>query len=401
MNILFVVPRLPYPLDAGGKIRTYNLLKQAADVHRVTLLSFVFGDEPIGYRSVFRDFGVPVVSVYGRDAISAETAVTAMTKNLPLSVAKYRSYAMAQAIIREVRQGRIDLVHFDHIHMGQYLRLLPGVPAVVDEHNVECLILKRLAQHEKNLAKKIAIGWEYEKMRSLERKVCRKAFRVFVVSGEDGRNLAEISGGGVKYEVIPNGVDTEYFRISNLEPQTSGENALVFTGSMDWVPNSDAVLYFSNEILPLIWKERPDVQFYVVGKNPPESVMALERKDRRIVVTGGVADVRPYEAQAKVFVVPLRIGGGTRLKILEAMSMARPVLSTTIGAEGIGAKEGVHLELADKPEDFAAKALSLLRDETRRRLLGENGRKFVCERYDWKIIGKKAAEVYEQLVPVA
>jgi len=166
---------------------------------------------------------------------------------------------------------------------------------------------------------------------------------------------------------------------------------------MDWAPNSDAALYFCREILPLIWNEMPDAKFYIVGKNPPESVRSLEKRESRIVVTGAVPDVRPYEERAKVFVVPLRIGGGTRLKILEAMSMSRPVLSTAVGAEGIEAKDGVHLELADRPEDFAARAVALLRDDARCRALGEAGRKFVRENYDWKIIGRKADAVYEQI----
>ncbi len=397
MNILFVAPRIPYPLDTGGKIRTFNLLKQAALGHRVTLLSFSFGDEPPDTKGVFRDFGVPVATVPGRDSISMETSVSALLKNLPLSVAKYHSRAMARAIIREVRQERIDLVYFDHIHMGQYIRLVPGVPAVVDEHNVESLILSRLARNERNPPKRMLIEFEAAKMARLEKRVCSKALRVLFVSEEDKLNFENIGGDITHARVIPNGVDTLYFRL--YAGDVFEEDAFVFTGSMDWQPNSDAVWFFVHDVLPKIWKEQDDVRFYVVGKNPPENLRLLARKEPRVIVTGSVPDVRPYVAKSKLFVVPLRIGGGTRLKILEAMSMNRAVLSTSIGAEGIEAKDGVHLELADRPEDFAAKALSLLRDDTRRRALGEAGRKFVRAQYEWKIIGEKLNSVLGELSP--
>jgi len=395
MNILFVAPRVPYPLDTGGKIRTFNLLKQAAKGHRVTLLSFAFGGEHLDHRDAFEELGVDVVTVPGRDAITAKAALSALVRGLPLSVAKYRSRAMAQAIVRAVRTRPIDLAYFDHIHMGQYIGLVPGIPAVVDEHNVECLILKRLARNERHLLRRLLIRAEAAKMARLEKRVCAKAFRTLFVSDEDKLNFEKIGGDATHSRVIPNGVDTLYFR---LHPGgLPEEDALVLTGSMDWRPNSDAVMFFIREVLPIIWKERKDVRFYVVGKNPPETLRLLAKRFPQLIVTGGVPDVRPYVARSKVFVVPLRIGGGTRLKILEAMAMRRAVLSTTIGAEGIEAQDGVHIERADRPQDLAAKALDLLRDDARRRAMGEAGRKFVRAHYEWKIIGEKLNSVLGEL----
>jgi sugar transferase (PEP-CTERM/EpsH1 system associated) len=376
MNILFVVPRIPEPPDTGGKIRTYNLIKQArAHGHEVTVLPF-----------------------FGPDRISARAVFFAIRRGLPLSVAKYRSSEMAEAINKTIREKSIDLVHFDHVHMGQYIDVCPGIPCIIDEHNVECLILKRLAQNTRNLLKMFVFLREQSRMAALEVRVCSKAFRVLFVSEEDRQNYGELGAGFNNTVVIPNGVDVEYFQSTVYSPQST-EEALVFTGSMDWLPNSDSVEYFCKEILPLVWKQSPEVKFYVVGKNPPQKIKDLGEKDQRIIVTGGVADVRPYVEKAKIFVVPLRIGGGTRLKILEAMSMEKAVVSTTIGAEGIRCVDGRDIVLADTPQEFADKVLGLLRDEAKRAALGSAGRHLVLDAYDWKIVGQKLNKTYEEIIP--
>lgn len=176
------------------------------------------------------------------------------------------------------------------------------------------------------------------------------------------------------------------------------EEALVFTGSMDWLPNDDAMVYFCKDILPLIWEKKPDVTIYIVGKSPSAELKKLAEHDNRIEVTGRVDDVRPYMEQAKVFVTPLRIGGGTRLKILEAMSMEKAVVSTSIGAEGIDYTKDSDISIADQPQEFADVVISLLNSDEDRKSMGENGRKLVLEKYDWGIIGKKLREIYGKLV---
>ncbi len=376
MNILFVVPRLPEPPDTGGKIRTYNLIKQArAYGHEVTVLPFS-----------------------GQDRISAKSVFLAIMLGLPLSVAKYRSREMAEAIVRIIRDKKIDIVHFDHVHMGQYLEFCPGVPAVIDEHNVECLILSRLAKNTGNLLKKCLYAFEAGKMKDLEKRLCSKASRVFFVSEEDKQNYGKFGARLDNAEIIPNGVDVEYFRKTEDGRRKTEEDALVFTGSMDWLPNSDAVEYFCREILPLIWAQKSDIKFYVVGKNPSQSIKKLGKGEPRIVVTGSVPDVRPYVDRAKIFVVPLRIGGGTRLKILEAMAMQKAVVSTTIGAEGIVCVDGQDIAIADSPQDFADKVIALLEDRNVVVKMEEAGRRLVCSRYAWEIIGKKLNSLYQKSV---
>jgi len=402
VNLLFVAPRLPFPTDTGARIRTLNLLRQAIrSGAKVVLLAFTFGDQS---KEVLlaRQEGCRVITTPLKDSITPIACFKSLAKGLPLSVAKYRSPVMARRLVELINEEKIDVVHFDHIHMGQYGGLCKGVPFIVDEHNVECLILRRLADKEANPFKKALLIREYKAMARLEKDVCLKAHRILVVSEKDAGNLKAVCGRDVRTEVIPNGVDVSYFYPSAPTPmvETSSrpEEILVFTGSMDWLPNSDAIIYFCRQILPLIWEKKPDVRLYVVGKNPPSAVKQLAFSDKRIVVTGGVPDVRPYVAAAKAFIVPLRIGGGTRLKILEAMSMGKPVISTTIGAEGIQTKDGLDIILADEPGDFAKKTVALLESADVRKEISSAGRKLVQEHYDWQVVGRRLVSVYGQFV---
>ena len=166
---------------------------------------------------------------------------------------------------------------------------------------------------------------------------------------------------------------------------------------MDWLPNDDAVVFFCREVLPLIWEQNANVKFYIVGKKPFGGRQRIGPKDPRVIVTGRVDDVRTYIQRAKIFVVPIRIGGGTRLKILEAMSMQKAVVSTTVGAEGIARTKDVDIVLGDTPQAFAQRVIVLLQDQQKREALGTAARKLVLEKYDWRIIGKKLNQVYEDI----
>jgi glycosyltransferase involved in cell wall biosynthesis len=433
MNILFITPRLPYPLDTGAKIRTFNLLKQTkTSGNNVTLLSFIYSEKENKYADELKKMGIKVITVRGKDSIGFFTIVRALFKGLPLTVAKYRNKKMQIMLKKIIEDEKIDIVHFDHIHLSQYVNVANGIPTIIDEHNIESEILERYAEKESNFLKRIILKNEYKKMVRFERTQCLKASKVLVVSENDRDVLIKLCGNGLVPKVIPNGVDTEYFTTHDAQPrkapseqrgkrnthdeintqysipafvktsvgrcttQDNGNN-IVFVGSLDWSPNIDAVVYFSKDILPLMWNKKTDIKFYVVGKNPSREVKKLVERDNRINVTGTVDDVRPYVAKAKVFVVPLRIGGGTRLKILEAMAMGKAVVSTNIGAEGLELKDGEHLLLADTPEDFARKIILLLNNRELRERLEECGRRFVREKYDWKIAGKKLNKIYKKI----
>ena len=234
-------------------------------------------------------------------------------------------------------------------------------------------------------------------MARFEGNIVSKFTKCLTVSEDDKKNLLKMSENKAEVEVISNGVDTEYFNLSTMTYELKEENSLVFTGSMDWLPNSDAVIYFVKEILPLIWKKNNQVKFYIVGKNPSKEVLSLGNKDNRIIITGVVDDVRPYIAKSKIFVVPLRVGGGTRLKILEAMAMGKAIVSTTIAAEGIKYTDGYNIIIQDYPLHIANSILALLEDEQKRKNLGQAGRELACNCYDWKIISQKLNNIYKTI----
>jgi len=242
------------------------------------------------------------------------------------------------------------------------------------------------------MLKELIFRSQYRRFVSYESRICHRFDMCLCVSEEDGRELKSICPEAA-IEVVPNGVDTDYFRPKEDDEE---EECLVFTGSMDWQPNEDAVVYFCDQILPLIQAELPGVKFLIVGSNPGYRVMRLGKR-QGVVVTGWVEDIRPYISNAGVFIVPLRIGGGTRLKILQALAMGKAVISTSIGCEGLNLQPNEHLLVADEPLQFAEGTVRLIRNRSLRRRLGENGKTFVQERYDWDVIVKELELVYRNL----
>ncbi|MCC6398961.1 MAG: glycosyltransferase, partial [Bacteroidetes bacterium] len=258
----------------------------------------------------------------------------------------------------------------------------------LDAANVEYDIHRRVAQSTQGLVRKWWAEYEYRKLYPQELSICREQAAIFLTSQRD-KELLEPDVPGVPKFVVPNGVDTEYFQLPERSPE---ENTLVFTGAINYFPNTEGIEYFIRDIFPLIQRQVPGVRLYVVGNAPPESVRRLASPD--IVVTGYVPDVRPYVQRASVYVVPLRIGGGTRLKVLEAMSMRRPIVTTSIGCEGIDVQNGETAFIADDPAAFADATVRLLADRRLRQAMADRGRMFVRERYDWSVVCSKLEEGY-------
>lgn len=401
MRILFVAPRLPLPADTGGKIRTFNLLKQISRDHSVDLVTFSFDREDERHIREFREMGIETRLVQAPKEDTLRKAIIILMSALPYSVSKYYSKEMAKAIAAMQAAKNYDLAHFDHIHMAHYQNYFQGLPCLVDEHNVEYKILERCAHVEKTFIKKILFGDQARKMARFEARKIAGFSACTAVSDEDGRILKHLTRGAKPVYTLPNGVDTEFFQPPGHQAaRPPEEDAVVFTGSMDWLPNDDAVVFFCREVLPLIWEQNAGVKFYIVGKSPSAAVRELAQKDPRIIVTGRVDDVRTYIQRAKIFAAPIRIGGGTRLKILEAMSMRKAVVSTTVGAEGIACTKDVDIVLEDTPRAFADEVIVLLKDQQARETLGTAARELVLEKYDWRIIGKKLNQIYEDITNV-
>jgi glycosyltransferase involved in cell wall biosynthesis len=286
----------------------------------------------------------------------------------------------------------VDVIHCEHLHVARSLRSFKGARKVLDAHNVESEIIQRMADMETSPLKKRFFQWHARKTRQYEAECARMFDLILAVSSRDADMLKAMSGRD-NVRVVENGVDTAYFSVQ----EQGQENGVVFVGSMDWRPNGDGVEYFTDKIYPAIRQKCADARFYVVGRNPSDRVLELGLRDGTITVTGTVDDVRPYVEKAKVVVVPLRFGGGTRLKVLEAFSMGKAVVSTSLGAEGIEYTHGVDILIADDPAEFASSVLGLLENEEKRAELGRNAHALACAKYGWESIGRKLGSFYEEL----
>jgi len=400
MNILFLSTRSPYPLISGHSLRTYHILKGAAQKHNVTLVTFVqlpeheLKEENLnhlrGFCKAVYPFRIPV-------DLSRVKFATKLFMNLfspkPFVVQKY-DVPDVRKKIREILKGeKIDLVHVDMLPLSVYINEFEKLPIILVNHNVESIRLYRWFQTESNPVKKVYLGMQYPKLKAFEKSAMEKFDCCVVVSEKDKYLLREM---GVKNNlaVVPNGTDTTFFKPMG---RNKIDNSVLWLGHMDVHTNRDAVLYFWREIFPLLQKQYPQVRMVFVGSSPPKEIADASRKNGNIKVTGFVDDVRPYMDEAAVLVVPLRIGSGTRLKILDAMAMGKAIVSTSVGCEGLQVADGENMLIADDPAAFTHKVIKLLHDDNLRFTLGKNARK-VAENYDWASIMDKQDWIYQSVI---
>lgn len=394
MKILILSARLPYPQNTGAKIRAFQLMKALASQHQVTLLTFYGEKKEETHFRIFDEMGIRLVPIL-REKIDASVGLNEVARGfasgLPFTVVKYFDTRMANAL-KELL-ARHDIIHCEHMHMVQYLDGVSGKIRVLDAHNVEAQIAERLVPIEANPLKRVLLSWNYRAMLRYEKKICTTFDLILAVSEQDRTCYAE-SYQAKNARVLENGVDLGFFQKA---PSGTVEHLkLVFVGMMGWMPNSDGVKYFASEILPLIKKEFPAIGVDLVGKDPPDDVVRLSEIPG-VRVTGTVDDVRPYVWDSQVYIVPLRFGGGTRLKILEAFAMHKPVVSTSLGCEGIECEHGRELLIADTPAEFAEAVVKLLRDASFRMALSENAAVLAEKKYSWQALGEKLLEYYEGL----
>jgi glycosyltransferase involved in cell wall biosynthesis len=305
---------------------------------------------------------------------------------LPYIVTSHSSAAYRDIVRASLVKFRPHLVLCEWTPYAIYAKALTSVRTLVSTHNVEADIWQRYYENETDRLRRWYIGEQWRKVERFEREAVGWVDGALTVSELDRDRLRQ-SRPDMPIAVIPNGVDLDYFRPM---PQTQSRQHLVFTGSMDWRPNQDAARYFVAEILPLLRQARPDLECTFVGRSPPPDIQALARVPG-VHVTGTVDDVRPYVERAAVYVVPLRIGGGSRLKILEALAMGRAVVSTSVGAEGLDVEHDRHILLADDPQGFAETVLRLLNDPARCLALASEGRRLVEQSYGWDALAHKMA----------
>lgn len=399
-KILILTPQFPYPPHQGTTIRNYNLVAGLARRHDVHLLSF--GDPEASDRTPLARLCRSVQVIRPAQRPMWQRLRGLFLSRLPDMAQRLPSQQFEEALAATVNREKPDVVEVEGIELAQYLletakrRGRATRPLIVfDDHNAEYVLQQRAFETDSRSGE--ARAWvraayslvQWRRLARYERRVCRAADRVVAVSEADAQALRRLIP-GFDPIVVPNGVDMEFYG----EPVTPvrDEWALVFTGKMDFRPNVDAVLWFAQEVLPLVEREFPQVHLWVVGKDPHPRLQPLARNPA-VTLTGSVDDVRPYIAGARLYVVPLRIGGGTRLKVLEAMAMGKAIVSTTLGCEGFAVRSGQELILADTPADFAGAVMMLLREPEACERLGRAAREFGA-RHDWRSIVPRLEGVY-------
>jgi polysaccharide biosynthesis protein PslH len=393
MRILWLKSDLLLPLDKGGKLRTWHLMRHLAQRHEITYLAFREPGQPAADVDGMREVAAHVETVMRAEPAKGTVrfyadAAMHLVDPLPYAVGKYRSRGFKQRLNALLASQAFDLIVCDFLFPAVNLPSRLPCPAVIFTHNVESEIWRRHADTKTGAIGKALYGAQYRRMLRYEKKTLARFDGVLAVSDADRETFASLYPGAIRQPayVVPTGVDTDYFAPPLIgNQQSSIGNSLVFTGSMDWLPNEDAMQFFCRETLPLVRADEPGVTLTIVGRSPTPAVKRLA-DEHGIQVTGRVDDVRPYMQDAAVYIVPLRIGGGTRLKIFEAMSMGMAVVSTTVGAEGLPVTDGEHVMLADEPSTFARAIVHLLRDTERRAQIGAAARALVLERYDWSAV---------------
>ena len=401
--ILFLTPQMPYPPEQGGALRNYNLIMQVARRHDVGLLSFVEG--AAGDPGPLSDVCSPLITVPAPTRTVLDRVGTLAMTGAPDMARRLQSSAYAHTLRGLLTKESFGIVQIEGIELAPYAWLIrkwfPDRPPalVYDAHNAEFLLQRRAfatdIRNPSRLATAIYSWIQWRRLERFETRVLRAADGRIAVSRADAQALKEMAPLS-EVLVVPNGVDVARYTPDLVDSIPLRHPAIVYTGKMSFRPNVDAMVWFHKHVWPRVHAGVPEATLYVVGKEPHSRLDPLVA-DPSVVVTGYVKDVLPYFGGADVYVVPLRIGGGTRLKVLEAMAAGLPVVSTTMGAEGIVLEPGRHALLADEADDFAAAIEHLLANRKRRQALGDSARENVLENYDWQRIAPRLEPLYASL----
>ena len=389
MRILWIKTELLHPVDKGGRIRTYQMLRALRREHHVTYLCLDDGTAAPNAITLAIEYAHDVVTAPFKPASKMSVGffvelLVNVFSPLPYAVARYRSVSLRREIVRLAPLS--DVVICDFLAPAINVPNELTTPTLLFQHNVEAQIWERHASVPQNALRRAYMKQQWRRMRNFEASECRRFGHVVAVSEQDAQTMRS-DYGAKSVSHVGTGVDTEYFSPQGVRPFDNHE--IVFVGSMDWMPNDDAMRWLLADILPRIRVIEPQAKLTIVGRNPSAALRQLASQVKNVEVTGTVDDVRPYLARAAVCVVPLRVGGGTRLKIYEAMAMGAPMVSTTIGAEGLPVRDSEHLLIADSPEAQAAAIGRLLRDRSVGAMLAENALRYVRAYCGWRVIAEQ------------
>lgn len=381
MHILFVAEEVPWPLDRGDRIRAYHLLRGMGKKHKVTVICFDNGDNAGERVNAIKHICERIVLI----PLSVHQMYLNILRHplLPVTTGARASGSMRRKINELIRREQFDLVYVYQLKMAWQAEKITLTPKIIDYTDALSLYKKRLAGYAGGFEK----WWhtfEAARLLQYEKKTVKRCTMGFFASDEDNKYLKQYAP-HANLEVLPNGVDTDYFVHGSGVPGNginAEEKAIIFFGNFEYPPNVDGLKYFLNDIFPSIREKAPGCNLYVVGKKPPE----WAKETDKIIVTGYVEDIREYLQKAAVVICPIRFGAGTRIKILEAMAMGKPVVSTSLGCEGIDVNPGQNIEVADEPGEFVLKTVNLLEDIMLRNKIGQEARILVEKKYSWDIV---------------
>jgi glycosyltransferase involved in cell wall biosynthesis len=431
LNILWIKSGPLYPLDTGGKIRTHSMLTEICKDHQVTFLAFKDDEHPLHADEEQASYAMRKSWIPWREAVTGspkfflQLLFNFFFSPLPYALAKYQSSAMSAQIAELDASGDFDLIICDFLSPAPNFRPIHSqlrTPTILFQHNIESQIWKRLATSKSNIISQAYFILQYRRMFRWERRLSRRFNGVITVSPDDAEFCREYYRLDNVLGAVPTGVNTDFFR-----PTSSRENGITvhqptplplhssltsqptayspqpriaFLGSMDWMPNIECVQYFTTHVLPLIHEIQPDVLFYVIGRNPTPSIRELAKNHSSVELTGTVDDIRPHLQSCDLMVVPLHAGGGTRIKIFEAMAMGIPVVSTTIGAEGLPVTHGEDILIANSDQALANACLQLLDDPELTQKITTAARKKVEQDHSWHAVSEQFIRLCKTAIKV-
>lgn len=400
MKILFISHIFPYPPDEGIKLPVYNLLKEFSKKHEITLFTFIKNQQ--------RQY-IHLISRYCR-VITVNSDIKknplhriffSLTSNLPYNIIQFFNREFYQILNQMLIKESYDVIFFDFLTTSYYRKVIHKfTPSVLHYYDAMSMLFYRNFLIEKNLFKKLYWFLQYKKLLKYEFEMQNWFDKITVVAPKDKNWLCEKAKiNSEKIEVIPNGVDIEYFYFKFDRNYTSEPKSLLFRGIMNFKPNVDACVYFLKKIWPILKNKIPETKLYIVGPNPTKEILKYASKDKNIIVTGYVEDIREYIVKSKVNICPMVSGSGIKNKILESLAMGTPSVVTSIAAEGIPElKEKENVLIADTPQEFVEKIKILFEDESLYKKLAFNGRKLIEERYTWKKVAERFFEIFEEIV---
>ncbi|MDP1853764.1 MAG: glycosyltransferase [Candidatus Omnitrophota bacterium] len=381
MKILFLTSRLPYPMNRGDKLRSFNFLSRLSKKHSVTLLSFIESDKQLPYVEELKKYCDKVEVVKLSCWQSYLNCLLNIFSIRPLQVSYYNSKKMRDKVKKIIASEKFDGIYIHLFRMAQFAEKIQGVSRILDLCDAVSLHMKRTIKFNRGILWPVYL-LEYFRIKRYERKIIKKFNEVILISENDKKEILGGTSGPSNIHIVPNGVDYEYFKPSPIDNHKIPRVA--FLGYLSAFYNLDAVRYFYREIFPLIKERVPQIKFSIIGANCPAELKKIAREDNAVELFCDVKDTRPFLNQSLLFVCPLRIGSGAQNKILEAMSMGLPVVTTSIGYSGIGALKDREIVVVDEPRAFAERIIDLINDGQLRNEISLNARRFIENNYRWE-----------------